>query len=72
MPMKPHKNEDQASFMGRCVPDMIGTGPNKRPQEQAVAICLGIWRQERGGPAPKKQTAFLDARAAAELAKALK
>jgi HK97 family phage prohead protease len=43
--MKPHKDETQSEFMGRCVPEMIGTGPDKRPQEQAVAACMDIWRQ---------------------------
>jgi HK97 family phage major capsid protein/HK97 family phage prohead protease len=46
MPMKPHKGESQDAFMGRCVPDMIGTGPDKRPQDQAVAICLDIWKNK--------------------------
>jgi HK97 family phage prohead protease/HK97 family phage major capsid protein len=44
MPMKPHKDETQSEFMARCVPEMIGTGDDKRPQEQAVAACLQIWR----------------------------
>ena len=26
---------------------MIGTGPDKRPQEQAVAACLNIWRESK-------------------------
>ena len=45
MPMEPGKDETQDEFMSRCVPEMIGTGPDKRPQEQAVAICLDIWRE---------------------------
>ena len=47
MPMKPHKGESQDAFMARCVPDMIGTGPDKRPQDQAVAACLNIWREAK-------------------------
>ena len=43
MPIKPGKNETQEEWMGRCVPEMIGTGPDKRPNDQAVAICLDIW-----------------------------
>jgi HK97 family phage prohead protease len=43
-PMKPHSGESQSDFMARCVPEMIGTGADKRPQEQAVAICMDIWR----------------------------
>jgi HK97 family phage prohead protease/HK97 family phage major capsid protein len=46
MPMKPHKGESQQDFMARCVPEMIGTGDDKRPQEQAVAICMDIWRNK--------------------------
>jgi HK97 family phage prohead protease len=46
MPMKPHKGESQSDFMSRCVPDMIGTGDDKRPQDQAVAICMDIWRNK--------------------------
>jgi HK97 family phage prohead protease/HK97 family phage major capsid protein len=45
MPMKPHKGESQSDFMARCVPEMIGTGADKRPQDQAVAICMDIWRE---------------------------
>lgn len=47
MPMKPHKGESQSEFMSRCVPDMIGTGKDKRPQEQAVAACLNIFRSDK-------------------------
>jgi HK97 family phage prohead protease len=44
MPMKPHAGESQSEFMSRCVPEMIGDG--KREQEQAVAICMDIWRRK--------------------------
>jgi HK97 family phage prohead protease len=44
MPMKPHKGESESEFMSRCVPEMIGSGENKRPQEQAVAICIDLWK----------------------------
>jgi HK97 family phage prohead protease len=44
--MSPRKDEDKSEFMARCVPEMIGTGSDKRPQEQAVAICLDIWRSK--------------------------
>lgn len=46
MPISPHKDETQSQFMSRCVPEMIGTGPDKRPQEQAVAACLTVWRDK--------------------------
>src|ERR1700748_2968156 len=46
MPMKPHKDESQSDFMARCVPEMIGTGDDKRPQDQAVAACMQIWRDK--------------------------
>ena len=45
MPMTPRKGENQDAFMARCVPDMIGSGDDKRPQDQAVAACLNIWRE---------------------------
>jgi HK97 family phage prohead protease/HK97 family phage major capsid protein len=48
MPMKPRKGESQSDFMTRCVPEMIGTGDDKRPQDQAVAICMSTWREEHG------------------------
>jgi HK97 family phage prohead protease len=59
MPMKPHKGESQSDFMARCMPETIGTGDNKRPQDQAVAICMSYWREEHGGePPPEKQAKF--------------
>jgi HK97 family phage prohead protease/HK97 family phage major capsid protein len=44
--MKPKPGESQSEFSARCVPEMIGTGDSKRPQDQAVAICLDIWRNK--------------------------
>ncbi|SRR5580765_597599 len=44
MPMKPRKGESQSEFSARCVPEMMGDG--KRDQDQAVAICLDIWRNK--------------------------
>ena len=55
MPMTPGKDETQSEFMARCVPDMKGDG--KRPQEQAVAACLEMWRAEKGGSKPEKSAA---------------
>jgi HK97 family phage prohead protease len=57
MPMKPGKDESQSEFTSRCVPEMMGDG--KRDQEQAVAICLQIWRDEKGGKKPKDDTPAL-------------
>ena len=45
MPMTPHKDETQSEFMARCVPEAIGTGDDKRPQDQAVAMCMSMWRE---------------------------
>src|SRR4051812_24846991 len=46
MPMKPRKDESQDDFMGRCVPDMMGQdGGTKRPQDQAVAACMTMFRE---------------------------
>lgn len=39
---KPKPGEDEGKFMGRCVPMLTGEG---KPQDQAVAICLGTFRQ---------------------------
>ena len=47
MPMKPKPGESQADFMARCVPDMIGTGADKRPQDQAVAACTTMWGDQQ-------------------------
>ena len=45
MPINPRKGESQDDFMGRCVPEMMGqNGGTKRPQDQAVAACMTIWR----------------------------
>jgi HK97 family phage prohead protease/HK97 family phage major capsid protein len=51
MPMKPHKGESQDAFMKRCVPDMMGDG--KREQDQAVAACMSIWRDDKGQKQPE-------------------
>lgn len=53
MPMKPNKGESQSEFMARCVPEMMGDG--KRPNDQAVAACMTMWRDEHGGKPPEKQ-----------------
>lgn len=57
MPIKPGKDESQSDFLKRCVPEMMGDG--KRPQDQAVAACLDIWREAHPGakPAPKELAA---------------
>src|SRR5262245_52037029 len=57
MPMKPRKGESQSDFMSRCVPEAIGTGESKRPQDQAVAICYDYWRSAHGGKKPKQSEA---------------
>ncbi len=58
MPIHPGKDEKQDDWMQRCVPDMMGKGPDggtKRPQDQAVAACLTMWRDAKGEPKPTKQ-----------------
>jgi len=52
MPIKPRKGESQSDWMSRCVPEMIGDG--KREQDQAVAACLSIWREDKGEKPPSK------------------
>jgi len=56
MPISPGKDEDQDKWMARCVPEMMGeSGGTQRPQEQAVAACMQMWRDaHRGGDAPGK------------------
>jgi len=44
MPMTPGENESQSEFMARCVPEMMGSDGDERPQEQAVAACMSMWR----------------------------
>src|ERR1700704_2427036 len=51
MPMKPKPGETQSEFTSRCIPDLMGDG--KRDQDQAVAACMSIWREEHGGEKPK-------------------
>jgi len=46
MPMNVQDGESREEFLGRCIPEMIGTGSDKRPREQAVAICNDIWRNK--------------------------
>lgn len=43
MPMKPNAGESQSDFMHRCVPEMMA---GDREQDQAVAICMDIWRNK--------------------------
>src|SRR5512139_109413 len=55
MPLSVGKDETQTEWMHRCVPEMMGQGGGtKRPQEQAVAACLTMWRDAKGEPAPAK------------------
>jgi HK97 family phage prohead protease/HK97 family phage major capsid protein len=55
--MKPSKDESQSDFMHRCVPEMMGDG--KREQDQAVAICMDIWRGKAAvAPTPQKDEPF--------------
>src|SRR5215471_964186 len=53
MPIRPRKNEDQSTFMSRCMTE-LSESETKRPQEQMVAICLTAWREEHGGTPPSK------------------
>jgi HK97 family phage prohead protease/HK97 family phage major capsid protein len=55
MPMKVEPGEDQNAFMKRC---MHETFVGDRTQEQAVAICMSYWRDEKGGekPPPKEKS----------------
>jgi len=39
---------------------MIGTGPDKRPNDQAVAICLDVWREDKKSHTTKEVPAADD------------
>ena len=41
-----NEGESQADFVKRCVPILIGEG---RPQDQAVAVCYSMYRQQAEG-----------------------
>src|SRR6516165_4508281 len=46
MPLpKVKPNQSQSDYMAECVPEAIGTGDDKRPQDQAVAMCMSMWRE---------------------------
>ena len=56
---KPHPgSESQSDWMGRCVPTVIEDG-TAQDQEQAVAICLNMWRRAKR----KKDTGIMMNRA---------
>lgn len=46
MPISPGANESQSEWMHRCVPEMMSGGDGGRSQDQAVAICMDIWRSK--------------------------
>jgi len=53
MPMKPKPGESQSDFMARCMSETFGDdAPEDRTQEQAVAICMGYWRDSKNLAAP--------------------
>jgi len=41
---QPNSNEDEETFMNRCIPQLIAEG---RPRNQAIAICLSKWRNRK-------------------------
>jgi HK97 family phage prohead protease/HK97 family phage major capsid protein len=58
MPIKPGKDETQSDWMARCVPEMMGQdGGTKRPNDQAVAACLTMWKDAKD---QKKQFGEID------------
>jgi HK97 family phage prohead protease/HK97 family phage major capsid protein len=58
MPIHPGKDETQADWMARCVPEMMGEGGGtERPQDQAVAACAQMWRDAHEGGEPGKAAA---------------
>jgi hypothetical protein len=45
----PGKFKDQSSFMSSCISQAKREG---KDQDQAVAMCLSMWRREKGIPTP--------------------
>jgi HK97 family phage major capsid protein/HK97 family phage prohead protease len=57
------KFKDQAAFMAACVPEAsTAADGSKRPNDQAVAMCLQAWRDAHGGKKPSKSINELIAR----------
>lgn len=48
----PIAGESEQEWMGRCVPKLISEG---NPEDQAVAICLDMWRNKEAQPMQEKQ-----------------
>src|SRR5215471_16547612 len=67
MPIKPGKDESQSDWMSRCVPEMIGTGEDKRPQDQAVAACLSILRDKDKGASKSVEQIITRAKTVCEI-----
>ncbi|MEY3370827.1 MAG: hypothetical protein RLZZ361_1497 [Cyanobacteriota bacterium] len=42
---KPRKNENQDTFIARCIPELVREG---REQGQAVAVCYSMWNEHSG------------------------
>lgn len=40
----PKRNEDKSDFISRCIPELVGEG---KKQDQAIAQCHSIWRQNK-------------------------
>lgn len=43
---KPHKGEEKDRFVSRCIPIVLKDG-TATTQEQAVAVCISIWEQDK-------------------------
>ena len=48
----PGKYKNKAQYMEDCMHQTRKV--EKMPQEQSLAVCLGKWREEKGGKKPKK------------------
>jgi HK97 family phage prohead protease len=58
MPLpKPRKGQSQSDFMAACMHEAFGSdAPKDRTQQQAIAMCMGAWREAHPSapPPPKK------------------
>lgn len=41
---EPREGEDRSDFISRCIPQLRDEG---KPQDQAIAQCHSIWRQNK-------------------------
>lgn len=53
----PGKDETEKEFISRCIPIVLEEG-TAEDQDQAIAICYDIWRENKSGEKPKFLTSW--------------